>query len=76
MAISTTDANIIDRALADNQKVGLGTEVKALQDRLATAEATIALLAAGKGITLPTSDPAVAGELWADTLDVKVSAGE
>ena len=29
----------------------------------------------GANATLPTSDPGVAGALWADTLAVKVSAG-
>lgn len=68
MAISTADATIINKAIADNQKVSLGTEVKAIQD------AQTGILA-GEGITLPTSDPSVAGSLWSNSGVVTVSAG-
>lgn len=36
---------------------------------------TVTELAAGQGITLPTADPHVAGELWNNAGTVKVSAG-
>lgn len=68
MAISATDAGIINSAGTAQQKVQLGTEVKTI------ADAVIAIQA-GTGIVLPTSDPGVAGQLWADSLIVTVSAG-
>lgn len=61
MALSTKERDILDKQLPINQQVSLGTEIYAIQN--------------GQSITLPTSDPGVAGYLWADTGTVKVSAG-
>ena len=61
MALSTTERDILDKQLPINQQVALGTEIYAIQH--------------GQGITLPTSDPGVAGYLYSDSLTVKVSAG-
>lgn len=53
--------------------------VKETADSTATTAtataATVATLQTGVGFTLPTSDPAVAGELWSDAGVVTVSAG-
>ncbi len=68
MSLSTTERDVIDNSNPDAQKVSLGTEVY-------NNQVNITAILGGKGITLPTSDPGVAGELWADTLVVKVSAG-
>lgn len=68
MAMNSTDAERLDNASPALQQVSAGTEIKENQDNITNIKA-------GKGITLPTSDPGVAGELWADTLVVKVSAG-
>ena len=38
-------------------------------------DSTVAEIKTGVGIVLPTSDPAVAGELWANVGIVTVSAG-
>ena len=46
----------------------LVAEIKAIQTQLLP-------LGIGATGTLPTSDPAVAGKLWANTATVKVSAG-
>lgn len=82
MAIDSTKAGIINSSNPAAQKVALGTEVKGLEDRLAIAEAavtalqaTVAGLITGVGITLPTTEPATAGELWSNTLVVTVSDG-
>ncbi len=61
MALTQIEANILDKQLPINQSTGIGNEVYAMQN--------------GKNITLPTSDPGVAGELWSDSGTVKVSAG-
>ena len=61
MALSTTERDILDKQLPINQQVALGTEIYAIQH--------------GQSITLPTSDPSVAGYLWNSSGDVKVSSG-
>ena len=61
MALSTQERDILDKQLPINQQVALGTELYAVQN--------------GQNITLPTSDPGVAGYLWSDSGTVKVSAG-
>lgn len=61
MALSTKERDILDKQLPINQQVALGTEIYAIQN--------------GQQITLPTSDPSVAGYLWSDSGTVKVSAG-
>ena len=61
MALSTAERDILDKQLPINQQTGLGTEIYAIQN--------------GQQITLPTSDPGVAGYLWSDSGTVKVSAG-
>ena len=68
MALSTAEAAELNSLNATAQKVALGTEI-------AGSQATIALIQVGQGITLPTSDPGVAGYLWSDSGTVKVSAG-
>ena len=75
MAIDSTKAGIINSSNPAAQKVSLGTEVKGIEDRLAAVEATIADLLTGVGITLPTSEPETAGELWANSKVVTVSDG-
>ena len=61
MALSTDDRDTLDKQLPINQKVGLGTELYAVQQ--------------GQNITLPTSDPSVAGQLWNSSGTVTVSSG-
>ena len=68
MALTTEQRDILDNAGISEQKVSLGTELYGSQGDITNIQA-------GKGITLPTSDPAVAGELWNDSGTVKVSAG-
>jgi len=68
MAIDSTGEGKLNNANPTMQDVQLGTAVKANQDN-------ITAILAGQNIVLPTSDPGVAGYLWADTLVVKVSAG-
>ncbi|MCP4585812.1 hypothetical protein [Pseudoalteromonas sp.] len=59
MALTPTERDILDKQLPINQQTGLGTEVYAVQN--------------GQNITLPESDPDVAGRLWNDSGTVKVS---
>lgn len=61
MALSTRERDILDSSNPDLQGVALGTEIYAIQH--------------GQGITLPTSDPGVAGYLWNSSNTVTVSAG-
>lgn len=68
MAIDSTDAGKLNNDSPTMQATQLGTEVKANQDN-------ITAILAGQSIVLPTSDPGVAGQLWADTLIVTVSEG-
>ncbi len=68
MALSATERDVIDNSSPDAQKVALGTEVY-------NSQADITNLKAGKGATYPTSDPSVAGEVWADSGVLTVSAG-
>ena len=68
MALSTKERDILDKQLPINQQTAVGTEIY-------NSQADITDIKAGKGITLPTSDPSVAGELWSDSGTVKVSAG-
>lgn len=68
MALTTAEAGKLDSSSPGNQQVSLGTEVKANQDNITNIKA-------GLGITLPTSDPSVAGVLWANSGVVTVSAG-
>lgn len=68
MALSTAEAGKVNKMNAGAQQVALGTEVKANQDNITNIKA-------GLGITLPTSDPSVAGALWSDSGVVTVSAG-
>lgn len=68
MAISSSDAAIINNTNPANQKVSLGDEVKTIQDAVTNIQA-------GVGITLPTSDPEVVGQLWSNSGVVTVSAG-
>lgn len=55
--------------------IATGNLINEVFDRIEALETTITALRAGVGITLPTSEPALAGSLWADTLVVKVSDG-
>ena len=68
MALSPEKRLKIDNGNPVLQESSVGTEIGANQDN-------ITAILAGKSIVLPTSDPGVAGELWADTLIVTVSAG-
>ncbi|MCP3685569.1 MAG: hypothetical protein GY861_23205 [bacterium] len=61
MPLTQIEADILDKQFPINQQTGVGNELFAVQN--------------GKNITLPTSDPSVAGELWSDSGTVKVSAG-
>ena len=61
MAMTTAKRDDLDSANADLQKAALGTEVYNMS--------------IGRGFTLPTSDPGVAGYLYVDGVTVKVSAG-
>ncbi|MCP3685567.1 MAG: hypothetical protein GY861_23195 [bacterium] len=61
MALTPVERDILDAQLPINQQCGLGSEIYAVQN--------------GQNITLPTSDPSVAGYLWSDSGTVKVSAG-
>jgi len=68
MAMDSTKVGKLNNANPALQATQLGTEVKANQDN-------ITAIMAGHSIVLPTSDPGVAGQLWANTLIVTVSAG-
>ncbi len=61
MALSTKERDILDNQLPINQQTGLGTELYNLQQ--------------GVGAVYPTSDPSVAGEVWANSGVLTVSAG-
>jgi len=61
MSLTTTDRDILDNSDPVNQKIELGTKVYNLS--------------VGVGMTLPTSDPSVAGQLWNNSGVVTVSAG-
>ena len=45
------------------------------KDAQSSTDSTVAGLQTGVGFTLPTSDPAVAGQLWSNAGVVTVSAG-
>lgn len=68
MTISTIEADKLDNSSPVDQDIQTGTEIKANQDN-------ITAIMAGQSIVLPTSDPGVAGQLWANNLIVTVSAG-
>lgn len=61
MALSIKERDILDKQLPINQQTGLGSELYAVQN--------------GLNITLPTSDPGVAGALWNNSGVVNVSSG-
>ncbi len=61
MALTQIEADILDKNFPINQSTGVGNELFAVQN--------------GKNITLPESDPSVAGELWSNSGVVTVSAG-
>ena len=75
MAFTQTDADIVDNGNPVSQSVSLGSEVKANQDNISANAADIALIQAGQSIVLPTEDPGVAGQLWANECIVTVSSG-
>ena len=52
-----------------------GNTDKTQNSEITKATAAVAAIATGKGIVLPTADPAVAGELWSNVGVVTVSAG-
>ena len=52
-----------------------GNTDKTQNGEITKTTAKVTDIKAGKGIVLPTSDPAVAGQLWANVGIVTVSAG-
>ena len=68
MALSATERDILDNSNPDLQNVAIGTEIY-------NSQTNITSIQSGKGITLPTSDPAVSGELWSNSGIVTVSSG-
>ena len=52
-----------------------GNQDKTQNSEITKTTAEVAMIKTGYGITLPTSDPAVAGALWANVGVVTVSAG-
>lgn len=75
MSLTAKERDILDNSNPDLQGVAIGTELYDSQSAISDAQSDITDIKAGKGITLPTSDPGVAGELWAESGTVKVSSG-
>jgi len=74
MTISTIEADKLDNSSPVDQDIQTGTEIKANQDNIKANQDNITAIMAGQSIALPTSDPGVAGQLWANNLIVTVSA--
>jgi hypothetical protein len=72
---SVWDGTSVTRENADVQRQPDGHDWRSLIAELRAVQTQLLPLGIGATGTLPTSDPAVAGQLWADTATVKVSAG-